>query len=509
MTISGSINSYTAKGIKPMENTSARAVGKAESRDILGNVLRTAIIILVICLFIPALNPVRMSGLISSNASFFTSGISYGGLVEGFGRALKKGWIEESVLVMTYIGSLIGCLGTAAAGIGCAMTLGEVRLKRLGTKISLGGCAAALCGVIFMAAQYPSYENSANVDKIKPEFPAGIYIFIGLYILCIALCTVYLLKTPKAEAGMKFTMASKYRLFLLMVPFIVLIFLFSYLPLWGWRYGFFDYTPGSELTMDKFVGFKWFTYLFDNPATRADILRVLRNTLAMSGLGLLTSWLPMAFAIFLSEIRNNHVRRVIQTVTTIPNFISWVLVYTFAFALFSTEGFINTFLINSGITHESIDFLMSSDHIWLKMLAWNLWKGLGWSAIIYIAGISGIDQQLYEAATIDGAGRFRKMWRVTLPGLMPTFFVMLLLAIAGILSNGMDQYLVFKNATNKASIEVLDLYVYNLELGAGGSGGLSQIPLSTVVSMVKSLVSVVLLFGANRVSKAIRGESIV
>lgn len=361
MTISGSINNYTVKGIKPMENTSARAVGKAESRDILGNVLRTAIIILVICLFIPALNPVRMSGLISSNASFFTSGISYGGLVEGFGRALKKGWIEESVLVMTYIGSLIGCLGTAAAGIGCAMTLGEVRLKRLGTKISLGGCAAALCGVIFMAAQYPSYENSANVDKIKPEFPAGIYIFIGLYILCIALCTVYLLKTPKAEAGMKFTMASKYRLFLLMVPFIVLIFLFSYLPLWGWRYGFFDYTPGSELTMDKFVGFKWFTYLFDNPATRADILRVLRNTLAMSGLGLLTSWLPMAFAIFLSEIRNNHVRRVIQTVTTIPNFISWVLVYTFAFALFSTEGFINTFLINSGITHESIDFLMSSE----------------------------------------------------------------------------------------------------------------------------------------------------
>ena len=154
--------------------------------------LRTAIIILVICLFIPALNPVRMSGLISSNASFFTSGISYGGLVEGFGRALKKGWIEESVLVMTYIGSLIGCLGTAAAGIGCAMTLGEVRLKRLGIKISLGGCAAALCGVIFMAAQYPSYENSANVDKIKPKLPVGVYIFIGLYILCIALCAASL-----------------------------------------------------------------------------------------------------------------------------------------------------------------------------------------------------------------------------------------------------------------------------------------------------------------------------
>ena len=129
---------------------------------------------------------------------------------------------------MTYIGSLIGCLGTAAAGIGCAMTLGEIRLKRLGTKISLGGCIAGLAEVIFMAAQYPAYENSANVEKIKPGFPVGAYVFIGLYILCGALCTFYLLKTPKVAAGMKFAMASKYQLFLLMLPFIVLIFLFSY-----------------------------------------------------------------------------------------------------------------------------------------------------------------------------------------------------------------------------------------------------------------------------------------
>lgn len=148
---------------------------------------------------------------------------------------------------------------------------------------------------------------------------------------------------------------------------------------------------------------------------------------------------------------------------------------------------------------------MGEGSIWIKMLLWGLWKSLGWNAIIYIAAISGIDQQLYESATIDGAGRFAKIWYITIPELMPTFFVLLLLSIAGILSNGMDQYLVFKNATNKDAIEVLDLYVYNLGL----SSGLSQIPLSTVVSMVKSLISVVLLFGANRVSKAIRGESIV
>ena len=147
---------------------------------------------------------------------------------------------------------------------------------------------------------------------------------------------------------------------------------------------------------------------------------------------------------------------------------------------------------------------MSNSFIWVKMWAWGTWKGIGWSAIIYIAGISGIDQQLYEAAEIDGAGRFQKMWNVTVPGLLPTFFVLLLMGVAAILSNGLDQYLVFCNPNNKAKIQVLDLYVYNLGLGANGS-----IPLSTVVGMFKSIVSVALLFAANGASKALRGESII
>jgi putative aldouronate transport system permease protein len=146
---------------------------------------------------------------------------------------------------------------------------------------------------------------------------------------------------------------------------------------------------------------------------------------------------------------------------------------------------------------------MSSDYVWLKMLMWGLWKGLGWSAIIYIAGISGIDQQLYEAATVDGAGRFQRMWHVTVPGLLPTFYVLLLMSIAGILSNGMDQYLVFENSTNTTDIMVLDLYVYKMGIVNGA------IPFSTAVGMLKSVVSVILLFTANNVSKLIRGETIV
>ena len=147
--------------------------------------------------------------------------------------------------------------------------------------------------------------------------------------------------------------------------------------------------------------------------------------------------------------------------------------------------------------------LMGGEHIWMKMWSWGIWKGVGWSAIIYIASISGIDQQLYEAATVDGAGRFQRMWHITVPGLIPTFCVLLLMSVANILSNGMDQYLVFENATNTSSIMVLDLYVYKLGIEKG------LIPLSTVVGMVKSIISVTLLFGANGISKLVRGESIV
>ena len=291
----------------------------------------------------------------------------------------------------------------------------------------------------------------------------------------------------------------------MILPFLILVFIFAYLPLWGWRYAFFDYNAGDTLSMDAWVGWKWFKAPFENAATRNDIIRVLRNTLAMSGLGIATSWLPMIFAIFLSEIKNQTSKKIIQTLTTIPNFISWVLVYAIAFCIFGTEGFISSLMVNSGLWERGKNMLMGDSFIWVKMWLWGTWKGLGWSAIMYIAAISGIDQQLYEAATVDGAGRFQKMWHITLPELFPTYIVLLILSVSNILSNGMDQYLVFKNPTNKNPIEVLDLYVYQLSFGQGSN---NNIPFSTVVSMFKSLVSVVLLFITNRVSKLIRGSSI-
>ena len=156
-----------------------------------------------------------------------------------------------------------------------------------------------------------------------------------------------------------------------------------------------------------------------------------------------------------------------------------------------------------GAVGANKDYLAIAEGTWVKMLLWGTWKGLGWSAIIYIAGISGIDQQLYEAARVDGANRFKCIWHITIPGLIPIYTVLLLLSVAGILSNGMEQYLVFENALNKDMIEVLDLYVYNIGIKQG------LIPLSTVVGVFKSVIGVTLLFVANGISKAIRGETIV
>lgn len=464
---------------------------------------RIIAIALVVCLFVPGINPSRISGLINKNLSLFTSGLFYDQLTSKFGRSLNKGWVTEGTLHILFVSSMVMLLGIAAAAAGACMSLGERKLKKLGSYFSMIG---ALVSVISSSGIYIAYQQlseSSNLKKVAPSLPNGFYLMIALLILSLVLAVLQYFLLPKPEKDDKFEMQSKYQLFLLLMPILALTFVFSYLPLFGWRFAFFDYKAGDALSWDKFVGFKWFTYLFKNAATRRDMIRVVRNTLAMSFINILMLWLPMAFAIFLTEIKSDKFRRFVQIFTTIPNFISWVLVYAVAFAIFSTDGFLSTTLVDWGYMSEGKNFLLGSDHVWLKMFAWNLWKTLGWNAIIYIAAISGIDQQLYEAATVDGAGRFQKMWNITVPSLLPTFCVLLLLAIAGILNNGLDQYLVFENNDNSQLISVLDLYVYKLGIGEG------VIPLTTVVGMAKSIISVSLLFVANKISKAIRGESIV
>ena len=296
---------------------------------------------------------------------------------------------------------------------------------------------------------------------------------------------------------------SGFRLFLLILPLLMLVFVFSYMPLYGWIYAFFNYKPGKALFACEFVGLDNFKMMFADSYAVKNIVRVMKNTFGMSFLGILTSVLPMGFAILLSEIKNKPFRKFVQTSVTIPNFISWVLVYSIAYVMFSVnDGFVNRMLVSMGILDQGVNFLASPNYVWLTMTAWGLWKGLGWNAIMYIAALTSIDDELYEAAKIDGAGRFQLIRHITVPGLLPTFFVLLILSIANLLNNGMEQYYIFQNAMNKESIEVLDLYVYNQ-----GMVGYNY-SFSTAVSMLKSVVSIVLLFFANTTSRLVRGESV-
>ncbi|WP_341186566.1 ABC transporter permease subunit [Paenibacillus sp. FSL H7-0756] len=297
--------------------------------------------------------------------------------------------------------------------------------------------------------------------------------------------------------------SNSFRKFLYISPFMLLLAVFAYYPLYGWVYAFFDYTPPIPLSASEFVGFKWFHSLVENQVKIDQLMQVIWNTFGISGLGILFSWLPMIFAIFLTEIKAVRFRKFIQTVTTLPNFISWVLVYSLAFSMFSSEGMVNGFLHMTGLTDSPTMFLQSSEHVWWTMWAWATWKTLGWSAILYIAAIMGIDESLYEAAYVDGATRMQVIRHVVLPSMMPTYFVLLMLQIASFLNNGLEQYFVFQNAFNKDTIQVLDLYVYNLAMGGGSYS------VSVAISMLKSVISVVLLFSVNGLSKMLRGEGIV
>ena len=293
------------------------------------------------------------------------------------------------------------------------------------------------------------------------------------------------------------------KLFLLILPFLILSFLFSYFPLHGWVYALYDYRAPLKLSQCEFVGLKWFKTLFSNKTQVAQLVQVMKNTFAMSLLGIATSFLPVLFAVFLNEIKCKWFKNLVQTFTTLPNFISWTLVYSVAFCLFSSSGMLNTVLQHIGLISEPLKILDSGEHVWLQMLLWNTWKGLGWGAIMYLAAIAGIDQELYDAGKVDGAGRWQLIKNITIPSLMPTYFVMLMLSVANFLNNGMDQYYVFQNSFNKQTIQVLDLYVYNI-----GMTGRS-LSLATAIGILKSAVSVTLLAIVNFVSKKTRGESII
>ncbi|MCD9023244.1 ABC transporter permease subunit [Cohnella sp. NL03-T5] len=285
------------------------------------------------------------------------------------------------------------------------------------------------------------------------------------------------------------------------LPFILLVFAFSYVPLFGWIYSFYNFKPGIPLDKTPFVGLDYFRILVTEG--REDVIRVLKNTLTLSFLLILCSPLPALLAILLNEVKSKRFRKIIQTTTTLPNFISWVIVFSLAFSMISSEGLVNKVLINWHIIKEPLNVLGNSGTVWPFQTAINIWKNVGFGSIIYIAAIAGIDNELYDAAKVDGASRFKSIVHITLPGISSTFFVLLLLQVSNILSAGFEQYLVFYNSLVSNKIEVLDYYVYKLGIVT------SDYSYATAIGMLKTVISIILLFSVNYISKKARGTSII
>ncbi|MBO7742665.1 sugar ABC transporter permease [Paenibacillus sp. MWE-103] len=286
----------------------------------------------------------------------------------------------------------------------------------------------------------------------------------------------------------------------MVLPFVALVFVFNYIPLFGWIYAFYDYKPGIPLAHTPFAGLKYFRLVLDD---KDDLVRVLTNTLALSFLSILASPLAAGFAILLNETSGKLFKKAVQTLTTLPNFISWIIVYSLASVLFSSGGLLNAVLFKLHWIDEATNVLGNEAATWWFQTAVSAWKGLGFGSIIYLAAIAGIDQELYDAAKVDGAGRFQRIMAITVPGILPTFFVLTLLNIANVLSSvSFEQNFVFYNSLVADKIETLDYFVYRTGIATG------DVSFGTAVGIAKSLVSIVLLFSMNALSKRVRGQSV-
>lgn len=288
----------------------------------------------------------------------------------------------------------------------------------------------------------------------------------------------------------------KWSLFFMVLPFMAFIIAFRYAPLFGWYLAFIDYSVGKPILQHEFIGLKNFSMLLTNRS----FSRALYNTLIYSSIKYVLLFTPPIFAILFHEIDSVFFRKLVQTASTLPHFISWIIVYGLVYAMFTTDGPVNAVL---GIFGQSQKLLSDKHKVYVFLCAIWLWKVLGWNSIIYVAAIAGIDQELYDAARIDGAGRLGCALHVTLPGIMPTMIVLLLLGVAEFFTNSRDQVLVFENAYNTKNVLTLELYTYKQ--------GLQNMDYSyaTAIGILQSIVSITLLFVTNWIAKRVRGTSIV
>ncbi len=290
-------------------------------------------------------------------------------------------------------------------------------------------------------------------------------------------------------------------LYLMSIPFVILVIIFNYFPLWGWTMAFQNYKPGFPIMEQEWVGLKHFVELFSDDR----FYRVLRNTLAMSIMGLSIGFVvPIIFAVLLNEVRLSFFKRIVQTITYLPHFVSWVVVAGIVIKMLSIDGgIVNDILVGLGIADKPIQFMAKGEYFWIIVVLSDLWKEMGWNAIIFLAAIAGIDPQLYEAAKVDGAGRLRRIWHVTLPGIRPTILVLLILSIGHLTSIGFEKQFLLGNNLVVDYSEVLDLYALNYGIG------LNRFSYGTAIGIFNSIVSIILLFIANGIFKRFSNQSVM
>lgn len=294
-------------------------------------------------------------------------------------------------------------------------------------------------------------------------------------------------------------------LILIAAPFFVYFFVFSYLPLWGLTMAFQNYKPHLSFFEQEWVGLLHFKNLFTDP----DFYRVMRNTLGMSIINLVLGFVTaIAFALLLNELTGKlyNFKRIVQTISYMPHFLSWIIVCGLVSNILAMDGgILNEILLALGLIKEKIHFMGKPELFWWIVGFTNVWKSMGWNSIIYLAAITSIDPALYEAAAIDGYGRFGRMWHVTLPGIKSTIIVLLILNAGWILNAGFEiQYILGTNGLVLDVSETIDIFV--LKRGFGRSGGFA---FGTAAGMFKTVVSAVILILCNKIAGWVDEERLV
>ncbi len=304
----------------------------------------------------------------------------------------------------------------------------------------------------------------------------------------------------KKEKSFFQKLGSQWQLLVMSVPMLIYVLIFNYGPMWGWITAFQDYKPKQGISGSAFVGLKNFKWLFG----RDDFVNSVVNTLAMSIINLVFGTVAaILLAILLNEVMNPLFKRTVQTVTYLPHFLSMVIVVGMAQNIFASNGPINNLLSNIGLIKEPLFFLGESKYFWWLVGVINVWKEVGWNTIIYIAAMTAIDPSLYEAASIDGAGRFSRIRYITLPGIRSTFVILLIMNIGHLMEAGFElQYLLGSSLVIDKS-QTIDIFVLKYGISK------QQYGVATAAGMFKSIVAIILLFAANTIAKKLNESTLV